>query len=33
LYKLFEIFVICKLLLREIYIVELLVEEHAKEIN
>ncbi len=33
LHRLFEIFVICELLLREIRVVELLVEEYAKKIN
>jgi len=32
LYRLFEIFVICELLLREIYIIKLLIEEYAREI-
>jgi len=33
LHRLFEIFVICELLLKEIRVIELLVEEHAKEVN
>ncbi len=33
LYRLFKIFVIYELLLREIRVVELLVKEHAREIN
>jgi len=33
LYRLSKIFVVCKLLLREIRVVELLIEEHTKEID
>ncbi len=33
LHKLFEIFVVYELLLRETRVIELLVEEHAREIN
>ena len=33
LHKLFRIFVVYKLLLKEIRVIELLVEEHTREIN